>query len=305
MEDYWVWLNGEFVRRAEARLPMTDRGFRLGDNVFDTLRTFNGKLFKLEEHLDRFARSLKYARIDPAVSISDFGRLLVETVQKNEPIRQSENDDYMISTIVTRGAGPITEAKNPTVSIFIDPIDFVAYEPIFKSGGSAVITRTRAMSSQQMDPKVKNYSRLHYVMADLEAADVDPKGFGVLLDMEGHVAEVNGANVFIVTDGVVRTPTDDALLQGVSRETVFELCHQLGIPTAEEKLQPYDIYTADEMFLSSTPYCMLPIGTVDKRSLNDDAPGPITKQLLAAWSEMVGIDIVDQTNERAKALSGN
>ena len=146
---------------------------------------------------------------------------------------------------------------------------------------------------------------MNFNLAELEAKDIDPESFPILLDVDGNLTEGTINSVFLVTNGVIRTPTDETVLQSVSRSVVFELANQLGIPYSEEKLQPYDIYTADEMFLSSTPYCMLPIGTVDKRSLNDDAPGPITKQLLAAWSEMVGIDIVDQTNERAKALSGN
>ncbi|MBM3945171.1 MAG: hypothetical protein FJ317_06750, partial [SAR202 cluster bacterium] len=159
MEEYWVWLNGEFVRRSEARIPMTDRGFKLGDTVYDTLRTFNGKLFKVEEHLERFARTLKYARIDPGVSIAELGRLVHETVKKNEPIRRAAKDDYMVSTIVTRGmGGRIQHTTNPTVSIFVDPIDFARYSPAFRSGGSAVIPKIRALSSQQMDPKAKNFS---------------------------------------------------------------------------------------------------------------------------------------------------
>ena len=107
---------------------------------------------------------------------------------------------------------------------------------------------------------------------------------------------------FIVTNGVLRTPDDRSTLQGVSRAVLLELSEQLGIPTAQENLQPYDVYTAEEAFLCSTPYCLLPVGRVDKRTIGEEAPGPITKQLLAAWSEMVGLDIVDQTAHRAQAL---
>ncbi|MDA1189618.1 MAG: aminotransferase class IV [Chloroflexi bacterium] len=304
MEQYWIWLNGEWVRRNEAKISMLDRGFKLGDTVYDTLRTFNGKMFKVEEHLERFERTLKYVRIDIGMGMGELGRLLHETVAKNESIRKAANDDYMISTIVTRGiGGRIQDANKPTISIFIDPIDFVRYAPAFARGGSGVIPKARAMSSQQVDPKAKNFSRLNFVMGDLETVDVDPEAFPILLDMEGNVAEAFGANFFVVTDGVVRTPTDEALLQGVSRQTVMELCEQMGIPTSEEKLQPYDVYTADEAFISSTPYCILPIGVVDKRRLNEKAPGPITTKILAAWGELVGLDIIDQANERAKVLS--
>ncbi len=139
-------------------------------------------------------------------------------------------------------------------------------------------------------------------MADLEASDVDEDAFPLLLDMDGNVSESTGANFFVVTDGVLRTAGDKSILQGVSRMTISDLAQQLGIPFSEEALQPYDVYTADEAFLSSTPYSLLPVGRVDKRQIGDEVPGPVTKQLLAAWSELVGMDIVDQTIERARAI---
>ena len=116
----------------------------------------------------------------------------------------------------------------------------------------------------------------------------------MLLDTDGNIAENTSANFFIVNDGVIRTPTDKAILQGVARMDVFDLAQQLGIPVVEEDLQPYDAYTADEAFLSNTIFCVLPIGRIDKREIRGEVPGPITKRLWAAWSEKVGIDIVDQ-----------
>ena len=131
-----------------------------------------------------------------------------------------------------------------------------------------------------------------------------PKGTEIaLLDEYGNVSESIGANFFLVTDGVLRTAGDRATLQGVSRKTLLELATQIGIPTSEEDLQPYDVYTADEAFLCSTPYCLLPVGRADTRQLGDEVPGPVTSQLLAAWSETVGLDIVDQFAHRAKALN--
>jgi len=111
----------------------------------------------------------------------------------------------------------------------------------------------------------------------------------------------DGANFFIVTDGVLKTPTDYAVLPGISRDVIFELAKQLDIPAVKEDIQPYHAYTADEAFLASTPYCILPVSKVDNRTISKDVPGPITKQLLAAWSEQVGVDIVGQAIARAKA----
>ena len=145
-----------------------------------------------------------------------------------------------------------------------------------------------------LDPKVKHYSRMNFNLADLEAADVDPEGWPILTDSEGNLTEGTGYNVFLVTDGVIRTPGDRNILQGISRGMVFDLAEQLEIPLVEEDLQPYDMYTADEAFFSSTTPCVLPVTVVDKREIGDGRPGPIVQQLLSAWSETVGLDIVDQ-----------
>ena len=162
-------------------------------------------------------------------------------------------------------------------------------------GAHGVISKARSFSSQQLDPKVKHFSRLSYVMADIEATDVDPKAFPIMLDMEGNISESVGSHIMIVKDGVLKTPKDTAILQGVSRKAVIETAINLGIEVIEEDLQPYDLYTSDEAFFTSTPFCLIPISKIDKRKITDQIPGPITAQILAAWSESIGLDIVDQT----------
>lgn len=303
--DYEIWLNGDYVRRSEAKIGMTDRGFRLGDVVFDTERTFDGKIFRIRDHLERLYRSLQYVRIDPGLSMDEMERLTLDTVERNEGMRKPAGDDYQITQIITRGEGgpKAINSMKPNVSIWIDPIGFDRYASMYSTGAHAVIAKTRSYSSEQLDPKVKHYSRMNFVLAELEATDVDPNAIPLLLDTDGNISESIGANFFIVSDGVIRTAGDKNILQGVSRKTVFDLAKQLGIPTSEEQLQPYDVYTADEAFFTSTPYCLLPIGRTDNRQIGDDVPGPITQQLLAAWSESVGIDIVDQMIERARAIA--
>ena len=303
--DYQIWLNGENMPRSEAKISMMDRGFRLGDVVFDTSRTFSGKIFRLREHLDRLYRSLQFTRIDPGMSIDDMERVTLGVVERNEEMRSSAGDDYMITQIVTRGVGSLAGPITANVSVWIDPIDYVRYAPLYDTGAHVVIPRTRSLSPNQLDPKVKHYSRLSSVMAELEAQDVDPNAFPVLLDTDGNVSESTGANFCIVSNGVLKTAGDKSILQGISRMTLLELAEQLGIPTSEEDLQPYDVYTADEAFLCSTPFSLLPVGRVDNRDIGEGVPGPITQQLLAAWSERVGVDIVDQIVERAKILGSS
>jgi len=301
--NYEIWLNGEYVLRNEAKISMQDRGFRVGDVVFDTSRTFDGKVFRLRDHLDRLWRSLQYVRIDPGLSIDELERITLAVVERNEPARKEAGDDYMITQIVTRGElGRADHAMTANVAVWIDPIDYARYRPIHEKGAHVVIPKARSYSADQLDPKIKHYSRMNMVMAELEAADVDPEAFPLMLDVDGNLSETNGANVFVVTNGVLRTPGDKSILQGISREVILKLADQLGIPTSEEELQPYDLYTADEALICSTPHCLLPVGRADNRQVGDKAPGPITKQLLAAWSELAGVDIVDQVMERAKWL---
>ena len=135
---------------------------------------------------------------------------------------------------------------------------------------------------------------MNFVIANLEAADVDPEAYPVLLDENGNIAEHIAGNFYLITDGVLRMPTDHSSLQGDTQKVIREIAERLGIPTREENLQPYDAYTADEIFLTNSTYCILPAGKIDNRSVGDGVPGPITRQLQSAWSEMVGLDIVDQ-----------
>ncbi len=296
--EYQIWLNGEYFDVDKAQISMSDRGFKVGDVVFDTSRTFDGKVFRLRDHLVRLYRSLKYVRLDPGLSIDEMERLTLEVVDRNEGLRRSLNDDYMITQIVTGGNG--RRGVDPAnVSIWISPLGAARWAPAYDGGAHAVIPKTRAYSSESLDPKVKHYSRMNFVLAELEAADVDPDAHAVLLDTDGYVSEGTGANLMVVTDGTIRTPRDNSTLQGVSRMTVLELADTLNIPAIEDDLQPYDLYTADEAFFTSTPFCILPVGRIDNRELSQEAPGPIANQLLAAWSERVGLDIVDQLRRLA------
>ena len=165
--EYQIWLNGEYVARSEARISMMDRGFRLGDVVFDTSRTFNGSIFRLGDHIDRLYRSLKYLRIDPGMTKAEMTSVTEQVVEKNEPARR-QGDDYMVTQVVTRGSFRSgSDEMSATVSVWIDPIDFKTYSPLYREGAHVVIPRTRAYSSQQVDPKIKHYNRLNFVLAEL------------------------------------------------------------------------------------------------------------------------------------------
>ena len=294
MADYITYLNGEWLPLSQAKIGPLDRGFRFADSVVDVERTFNGKSFRMKEHIDRLYRSLKYVRIDPGLSPEEMLNICEEAVSRNEHLR-AEVGDFTINQNVTRGPGPqASSAGPPTVLVRVGAINFSHLTRYYRDGASAVVVRTRSHSPDALDPKVKHHSRMNFTLAELEAEDVEPGAYPLLTDTDGNITEGIGYNVFLVTDGVIRTPGDRSLLQGVSRAMVFDLARQLEISLVEEDLQPYDLYTADEAFLTSTSPCVLPITRADKRQLGDGRPGPISQQLLAAWSEAVGMDIVDQ-----------
>ena len=295
MNDYIAYFNGDWIPYSEVMIHPSDRGFSLGDVVFDTGRTFNGVPFKLKEHIDRLYRSLTYVRIDPRLSPEDMIEITEELISRNEPYR-SKVGDFTFTQFVTRGSGGIGKDAEPTVCVRVVPVSFDRSAEGYKNGVSGVITKTQSYNPSSIDPKIKHWSRLNFVLAELEANDLDPGSMAILTDANGNITESTGSNVFIVTDGVLRTAKDDALLQGVSRAMVFDLAKKLDIPVKEDTLQPYDFYTCDEAFFSTTSPCILPMTKVDLRTISDGKPGPVTMQLLSAWGEFVGMDIIDQAN---------
>ena len=300
MEEFTAYLNGEWVSRSQVKIDPDDRGFSRADVVFDGARTFNGKGFRLGHHVDRLYRSLKFVRIDPGLSRDEMLDVFEEAIQRNEHLL-AEVGDFTVRPFVTRGQGLMSQTSGPpTVCVIIAPADLGRFVPLFTEGAHAVIAKTRSYPAESLDSKIKHYSRMNFNLAELEAADVDPEAWPVLLDTDGNLTEGTTNNVFLVTDGVIRAPNDRTTLQGVSRGMVFDLARQLGIPAVEEDLQPYDLYTADEAFFSRSGPCILPVTRADNRQVADGKPGPITQQLLAAWSETVGVDIVDQCVELSR-----
>ncbi len=294
MADYTAYFNGDWVPFDDVKVSPHDRGFMLADVVFDVARTFNGKSFRMKQHVDRLYRSLKFVRIDPGLSHEEMMSISEESIERNMD-RLPEAGDFTVRQWVTRGPGRWAHTSGPpSVCVEVQPISFDRFSGLYADGAHGVIARTRSFPAETLDPKVKHHSRMNFNLAELEAADVDESAWPILLDVDGNLTEGIGYNVFLVTDGVLRLPGDSTLLQGVSRGMVVDLARQLDIPVAEEEMQPYDLYTADEVFFSGTSPCVLPVTRVDRREVGDGKPGPVTEQLLAAWSETVGLDIVDQ-----------
>ena len=295
MDEFVGYHNGNWLPVSQIGPDPADRGTTLGDQVTDVERTFDGKSFRMREHVHRLYKSLKYVRFDPGLTEDEMYEISEEGIRRNEHLRP-EGQDMNIVHIITRGAGGPRAygAGPPNVYIKYSLAGYDMFAPYYATGMHGVITRTRSYEPAALDPKVKHLSRLNMSLAEVEANDLDPGAWPILTDKDGNITEGSGYNVFIVTDGVIRTPTDTAILAGISRDMVLDLAEQLEVPASEEDLQPYDVYTADECFFSSTPFSILPVTYVDRRPIGDGRPGPMTHNLLAAWSEAVGIDVVDQ-----------
>lgn len=294
MAESTAYFNGDWVPLSEVRIDPTDRGFVTGDAVFDAARTFGGVEFLLEEHVDRLYRSLHVARIDPRVTRDRMLEISREVIDRNQRLIPDVGD-FQVWQGVTRGPGRWAhEAGPPTVYVKVSGIDFSKYAHLYATGAHAIVTRASSLPYGTADPKLKTHSRMHFNLAELEAARSDPAGWPVLCDAVGNLGEGSGYNLFVVRDGRVSTPSAGGVLAGISRAYTLELAASLGIDTTETLLQPFDLYTADEAFFTGTSPCILPVTRADGLSIGSGEPGPITSKLLHAWGERVGVDISAQ-----------
>ena len=278
--------------------------------IFEFTRSFNHKPFRLREHLERLYVGIHICRIDPGVTIDQMEKITLEVIEKNIHLYPPEMD-YCILHDVSRGILPPFRRfyggrDGPCVIIDLYPLDVHQGNtaPQYDSGIHVVIPRQMALPTRLLDPKIKNRSRLFYKMADLQAKDVRPDAWALLLDDDGFVTEGTGSNVFIVNDGVLQTPEPRNILRGVSRHMVMSLADKLSIPCRECNLEPYDLYTADEVFFSATRFCIISGVSVDGHTVGDGKPGTIARQLLKAWGDEVGVDIPAQAQAYAKLLNG-
>lgn len=296
-----VYLTGSMVPENEAMISIFDSAVMLGDCLTESTRTFRHVPFRLEDHIARLYKSLKVCRVDPGLTPAEMTEATLQVLDANRSFMGPEDDCWIVHNI-SRGLmkpGPSSAQKNPsTIMIFTSHMDLRGWARYYTEGCHAVTSFSRAIPAQSLDARVKNRSRLFYTLADTEARLIDPDAQVVILDVDGNVSENKGGNVFAVSDGVLLTPATDNCLAGISRQTALELAVELGIPVRETHLQSYDIYTADEVFFTSTPYCIMPATKFNGVTVGDGQVGPVTKKLLAAWSKRVGMDIVAQAQRQ-------
>lgn len=292
-----VYLNGDYLPESEATIPISDRGFIYGDAVFDTARTFNGKPYRMQEHIERLMRSLRYLRIDPGLTARQIVDISEEVLERNRHLL-GPDEDYWVFQRITRGsafAEPPDGESGATVIVSCVPLPLAVRAPLFRDGIEVVIPTTRRIAPDALSPNAKTNNYLNLIVAGQESEKIAKGSWPILLDHRGFLCEGSGSNIFLVRDGMVMTPQEQYVLPGISRKVVIELCEKLAIPCRESDLSPYDMATAEEAFITSTSICMCPVKSFNGEATTNTAiPGPITAKLMDAYSEEIGFDYVAQ-----------
>lgn len=304
-----VYINGEFVPEKEANISIYDSALMFGDMVFEMTRSFNKKQFKLREHLERLYAGIRILRIPLKMTINEMEKACYELIEKNEPLFD-DADEHRLMINISRGplaiyAHVFGGKVNPTVVIADFPLKWtvIGMGKLFDTGINAVIPSQKAIPAYLLDPKIKNRSRVHYQMANIEVSRYKgDNNWALLLDPDGFVAEGTGDNFFLVKNNVIITPEGRNILRGISRAHIFELAKQLDLECIEKNIEPYDVYMADEAFMTGTPFCLLPVTSLNSVCIGTGKRGKITERLLDKWSENVGVDIAAQIKSYNKSL---
>lgn len=297
-----IWMNGTLVPEAEAKISVYDSALMFGDMVFEMTRSFAKQQFKLREHLERLYYGLKILRIPLEMPIDDMERHCYETIKANESLFRHD-DEHRLMIDVSRGILGIYQGvdglpKGPNVIIADFPLRWTVAGMglLFDTGINAVVTSQRAIPATLLDPKIKSRSRIFYLMANIEVSQIEGENnWALLLDPDGFIAEGTGDNFFIIKGNTIISPEGRNILRGISRSYVMEeLGPKLGMKVIEKNIEPYDVYIADEAFMTGTPFCMLPVTRLNGVSIGEGKVGSSFRALLALWSQNVGVDIEQQ-----------
>ncbi|MCL5073832.1 MAG: aminotransferase class IV [Actinobacteria bacterium] len=309
VKERLAYVNGNFVSEAETKVSVYDSALMFGDMVFEMTRSFNGKQFKLREHLERLYRGIKELKIPLKETIDEMEELVNKTIEKNKPAFLP-TDEHRIMIDISRGPlamySKIFNGKvEPTVIITDFPVKWTveSLAHFYDDGIHAVVPRQHAIPAQYLECKIKSRSRLHFLLANLEVSMLnDPNAWALLTDPDGFIAEGTGSNFFIVKDGRLITPEGRNILRGITRQYIMELALKTGIPVTEKNIELYDVINADEAFFTSAGISMLPCTKIQGLTIGDGKMGKITKKLIEEWSKEVNIDIIEQTKAFAAEL---
>ncbi|MDR3602462.1 MAG: branched-chain-amino-acid transaminase [Desulfosporosinus sp.] len=275
-----IYCNGAFVLEEEARVSVFDHGFLYGDGIFEGIRAYHGRVFRLEEHLKRLYESAKSIQLNIGISKAEMQELVLETLRRN-----GLKDAY-IRLVVSRGKGDLglDPLKCSRAAIFCIAAQIKIFEQSMYEHGLEVKTvAIRRNNPDSLSPRIKSLNYLNNILAKIEANQAGVVE-GIMLNQDGYVAEGTSDNIFIYRDGVLRTPPLSAgILEGITRDSVLRLASELGIEAVEELFTRHDLYTADECFLTGTAAELIPVINIDGREIGAGTPGEIYKKLLVAF----------------------
>jgi len=279
-----VWIDGKLVDKDDAKISVYDHGLLYGDGVFEGIRVYAGKLFRVEAHLARLYDSAKAIRLVIPISQKEFLAAIEQTVKAND------FTDCYIRAVVTRGVGSLgidpNKCKSPSVFIIADLIQLFPKE-LYEKGMAVITSSIIRNHPAALSPRIKSLNYLNNILARIEANDAGV-GEAIMLNHLGNVAECTADNVFIVKAGRVMTPTIvDGILEGVTRQAILDLCAKLAIPHLELSFQKHDLFVADECFVTGTGAEVAPVTKIDGRIIGTGQPGPITKRLIEAFHKYV------------------
>jgi branched-chain amino acid aminotransferase len=276
-----VYVNGRFVSRSEATVAVFDRGFLYGDGVFEGIRAYQGRVFRLGQHVDRLFRSAKAILLEPPAGPEELKDLI------REGVRRRGGGDCYIRVVLSRGEGDLgLDPRNcHTLVVIVDTIALYPQE-VYQRGLEVISCVTRRTPTSALNPEIKSLNYLNNILAKIEVARAGADE-GLMLNQEGYVTEATADNIFVrLAGGLVTPPAYAGLLEGITRQVVFELAAEMDLPLKEELLTLYDVYSAEECFLTGTGAEIVPVVRVDGREIGDGLPGPITKRLMARFKEV-------------------
>ncbi|QDV33397.1 branched-chain-amino-acid transaminase [Tautonia plasticadhaerens] len=279
-----VWINGTLFDKAEARVSVYDHGLLYGDGVFEGLRSYGGKVFRLEDHIHRLYASARSIHLEIPMARDELGEAVVSTLKVNNLA------DGYIRLVVTRGAGSLgldpRKTSDPQVIIITDSISLYPAE-LYEHGLKIVTAGTIRNHPAALNPRVKSLNYLNNILAKIEGTNAGCLE-ALMLNHQGHVAECTGDNIFVVMHGVVHTPSvDSGILEGITRQAVIDLARDTGLTVVERTMDRHDVYTADECFLTGTAAEVIPVIECDARPIGDGRPGPVTKDLHHRFHSLV------------------
>ena len=279
-----IYIDGKYYDKADAKVSVFDHGLLYGDGIFEGIRIYNGKVFRLKEHIERFYESAKAIILEILMTKEEMKAAVEDAVKVNE-----RKDGY-IRLVITRGEGSLgldpASCKKATVIIIVSDIQLYPKE-YYEKGIALVTVTSRRIPSECLDPRIKSLNYLNNIMAKLEAKQAGCLE-AVMLNTQGFVAECTADNIFIVKEGRLLTPSVyHGALEGITRQTVMEIAEKIGIKSEETTLAPYDLYTADECFLTGTGAEIVPVVKIDGRVIGDGVPGKVTKMLVENFKKYV------------------